>query len=201
MACKHFEKIPSHLLSKYPLFKSMGDSMKSKLEDHLWYLSEELVVLSLFSKKMDDAQKNRCRKAMLKHYSENLSPVKGKLITPDISNMNSIEISSLFGKESWRLLHLCRIEGKSFLEKTPSSWENDNDYKILKNIVKNFVVVNDVAERAVLLAKSLQNKLTKDPKIKNTLVNLIPELRKICKPNKKVDLFMDLNSYLRNLYD
>ena len=150
------KKIPSHLLSKYPLFKSMGDSMKSKLEDHLWYLSEELVVLSLFSKKMDDAQKNRCRKAMLKHYTENLSPVKGKLITPDISNMNSIEISSLFGKESWRLLHLCRIEGKSFLEKTPSSWENDNDYKMLKNIVKNFVVVNDVAERAVCKESSEQ---------------------------------------------
>ena len=71
---------------------------------------------------------------------------------------------------------------------------------MLKNIVKNFVVVNDVAERAVLLAKSLQNKLTKDSKMKNTLVNIIPELRKICKSNKKIDLFMDLNSYLRNLY-
>ena len=195
------KNIPSHLLCKYPLFKSMGVAMKSKLEDHLWYLSEELVVLSLFSKKMDEAQKNKCRKAMLKHYTENLSPVKGKLITPDISNKNSIEISTLFGKESWRLLHLCRIEGKSFLAKPPSSWENDSDYKILKHIVKNFVVVNDVAERAVLLAKSLQNKLTKDSKMKNRLVNLISELRKICKPNKKVDLFMDLNSHLRNLYN
>ena len=138
---------------------------------------------------------------MLKHYTENLSPVKGKLITPDISNKNSIEISTLFGKESWRLLHLCKIEGKSFLAKPPSSWETDSDYKILKHIVKHFIVVNDVAERAVLLAKSLQNKLTKDSKMKNRLVNLIPELRKICKPNKKVDLFMDLNSHLRNLYN
>ena len=71
---------------------------------------------------------------------------------------------------------------------------------MLENIGKNFVVVNDVAERAVLLVKSLQNKLTKNSKIKNTLVNIIPELRKICNSNKKVDLFMDINSYLRNLY-
>ena len=200
MACKLFEKNPSQLLSKYPLFETMGEAMKTRLEEHLWYLSEELVVLSLFSKKIDEAQKNRCRKVMLKHYTENLGPVKGKLITPDISNLNSIDISTLFGKESWRLLHLCGIEGKSFLEKPASCWENCNDYKMLENIVKNFVVVNDVAERAVLLAKSLQNKLTKDSKMKNTLVNIIPELRKICKSNKKIDLFMDLNSYLRNLY-
>ena len=71
---------------------------------------------------------------------------------------------------------------------------------MLENIGKNFVVVNDVAERAVLLVKSLQNKLTKNSKMKNTLVNVIPELRKICNSNKKVDLFMDINSYLRNLY-
>jgi hypothetical protein len=160
-----FKKIPSHLLKSYPLFKTKGEAMNSKLEVHLWYLSEELVVLSLFSKKIDETQNNRCRKAMLINYTENLGPVKGKLITPVISNLKSIEISNLFGKESWRLLRLCGIEGKSFLDKPASSWENCSDYKMLQNIVSNFVVVNDVAERAVLLAKTLQNKLTK--KIRN----------------------------------
>ena len=81
------KKIPSHLLRKYPLFETMGEAMKTRLEEHLWYLSEELVVLSLFSKKIDEAQKNRCRKVMLKHYTENLGPVKGKLITPEINNL------------------------------------------------------------------------------------------------------------------
>ena len=33
----------------------------------------ELVVLSLFSDKLDDAQKNKCRRAMLNHYTEDLS--------------------------------------------------------------------------------------------------------------------------------
>ena len=84
--------------------------------------------------------------------------------------------------------------------KTASSCDNCSDYKMLEKIVENFVVVNDVAERAVLLAKSLQNKLTKDSTIKNTLVNIIPELRKFCNSSKKSDLFMDINSHLRNLY-
>ena len=194
------KNIPSHLLRIYPLFKAMGEAMKTRLEEHLWYLSEELVVLSLFSKKIDEKQKNKCRKAMLRHYSENLGPVTGKLIIPELINFKSIDISVLFGKESWRLLHLCRIEGKSFLDKPVCSWKNCSDYKKLEIIVENFVVVNDVAERAVLLAKTLQNKLTKNSKMKNKLVNIIPELRKICKSNKKCDLFMDINSYLRNLY-
>ena len=169
-------KMPSHLLRSYPLFKIKGDAMKTRLEEHLLYLSGELVVMSLFSDKLDEQQKNKCRKAMLSHYRENLDPVTGKLITPLLSNSKSTEISTLFGKESWRLLHLCRIKGKSFLEKPASSWKDCSDYTMLKNIVKNFVVLNDVAERAVLLAKTLQNKLTKNSKLKNTLVNIIPEL-------------------------
>ena len=187
------KEIPSHLINTYPLFKSMGEAMNSKLKQHLWYLSEEFVVFSLFSEKINVAQKNKCRKVMLSHYTEHLEPVKGKLITPMISEMKSIEISILFGRESWRLLRLCGIEGKSFLVKTASSWENCNDYKMLKNIVSNFVVVNDVAERAVLLAKTLQNKLTKKSDIKHALVNVIPELRKICQSQKKEDLFKDIN--------
>ena len=42
------KEIPYHLINTYPLFKSMGEAMNSKLEQHLWYLSEEFVVFSLF---------------------------------------------------------------------------------------------------------------------------------------------------------
>ena len=66
-------KMPSHLLKSYPLFKNMGEAMKTRLEEHLWYLSEELVVMSLFSEKLDEPQKNRCRKEMLRHYKETLT--------------------------------------------------------------------------------------------------------------------------------
>ena len=58
-------KMPPHLLRSYPLFKIMGEAMKTRLEEHLWYLSEKLVVMSLFSEKLDEPQKNRCRKEML----------------------------------------------------------------------------------------------------------------------------------------
>ena len=51
------KKIPNHLIKIYPLFKSMGIAMNSRLEEHLWYLSEEFVVFSLFSKKVSRAQK------------------------------------------------------------------------------------------------------------------------------------------------
>ena len=193
-------EIPSHLLKEYPLFKPMADAMKKRFDEHLWYLSEELVTLSLFSKKIDNAVKNKCRKAMLNHYEETPGIITGKLITPLLSNSRSTLIYNLFGKESWRLLRLCGVEGKSFLEHPVSSWDEHSDYKMLENIVKNVVVVNDVAERAVLLAKTLQNKLTKNSNMKEKLVNVIPELRKICKSGRKGDLFIDINAYLRNQY-
>ena len=61
------KQIPNHLIKIYPLFKSMGIAMNSRLEEHLWYLSEEFVVFSLFSKKVSRAQKK-----MLASYAHKL---------------------------------------------------------------------------------------------------------------------------------
>ena len=58
----------------------------------------------------------------------------------------------------------------------------------------------DGSDSYILLAKTLQNKLTKNSDIKHTLVNVIPELRKICQSQKKEDLFKDINSYLQDCY-
>ena len=96
---------------------------------------------------------------MLAHYTDHLENMKGKLITPDLRNVKALKMSTLFGKESWRLLRLCGIQGKSFLEKPASSWDTCKEYKELKEIISNFVVVNDVAERAVLLAKLFKTNL------------------------------------------
>ena len=55
--------------------------------------------------------------------------------------------------------------------------------------MSNLVVVNDVAERAILLAKNPTDQVNKKKsEIKDTLVNIIPELRKICQSKKKDDL-------------
>ena len=35
------KKKPSHLYTNYPLFKTMGEALKTRLEDNLWYLSED----------------------------------------------------------------------------------------------------------------------------------------------------------------
>ena len=144
-----------------------------------------MVVLSLFSDKLDEVQKDKSRKAMLKHYTEDLGVVKGKLIIPEISNIKSIE--NLFGKES-------------FLKNPASTWKDCSEFKLMQNIASNFVVVNDAAERAVLLAKMIQNKLTKNSEAKHALVNIIPELRKVSDFKKK-NLFNKINFELGNLYN
>ena len=90
-------------------------------------------------------------------------------------------------------------ESPSYLRKAASTWKDCNEFKLMQNIASNFVVVNDAAERAVLLAKMIQNKLTKNSEVKHALVKIIPELRK-CSDFKK-NLFKNINLVLRNLYN
>ena len=71
---------------------------------------------------------------------------------------------------------------------------------MMQNIASNFVVVNDAAERAVLLAKMMQNKLTKNSEVKHALFNIVPELRKFSDFKKK-NLFKNINLELKNLYN
>ena len=94
---------------------------------------------------------------------------------------------------------LCGIQGKSFLPLPVTQWSENVDYKFLLGIANNYVVINDVAERAVLLAKRLQNNLTKNSDMKDKLVNIIPELQKLINVDKKSSLCRDLQEYLNSI--
>ena len=50
-------------------------------------------------------------------------------------------------------------------------------------------VTNDAAERSILLANTLHNKLTKKSNQKSFLYHTIPELRKMIKDTRKSTLF------------
>ena len=157
----------------------------------------ELVTLVLFSKKLDDLEKKRCAQAMLRYYEVDMANITGKLVTPLLKSTTSLH--SLFGKESWIFFRLCGVKGKSYLPLPVSLWSENDDYQLFLGVARNYVVVNDVAERALLLAKMLQNKLTKKPDMKDKLVNIIPKLQKLVNANTKSDLFIDIHAHLMSL--
>ena len=149
--------------------------MLKKLDQHLWYLSEELIVLIFFSSKLSHAEMVQCSRAMKRNFKKMdcLIP-DGKLTTP-VPRL-STKLWHLFGPKSWLIFKLLNRnqDSLSFIEKPVNEWANDNEYKTMKAIVANMQVVNDPAERGILLAKTLQGKISFDQEERRHLFLSIP---------------------------
>ena len=86
-----------------------------KLENHLWYLSERLVILSLFSKNVGNAEKNK------KHQNPLCEQKMPQLTQKTI-------ISDLIGPDSWSIFN-CMGVFPVFFKKSSSKWQNDENYQ------------------------------------------------------------------------
>ena len=144
--------------------------------------------LALFSSQVTDAEKRLCAKAMLRyhHPTDCSQEPTGKLVTPLLRT--STKLRDLFGYGSWLLPNLCGIglADKSFVAQPVDTWPSNKDYQTLKGIVSNLQVVNDPAERGILLAKSLQGKISRCSDERTKLFLSIPHVRaKLTKLTKK----------------
>ena len=97
----------------------------------MWYLTQELVPLCLFSKSIHQSEKLEVAKAILK--AENCDLCKnregagyGKPVFPKIENLNSL--AGCAGADSWPFFRILKIN-PSFLEQPLERWEEDKDYK------------------------------------------------------------------------
>ena len=136
--------------------------MKS-LDRHLWYLTPQLVVLSLTN---DDIP------------TEQLKEMADVLIStprPEVFRMGKPEfptgicfkdtawpedgstprLSSLIKPESWLIFHHLQMSESdvSFLKQEVHLWDSQPGYQKLSQFIENLSVVNDPAERACGLIK------------------------------------------------
>ena len=100
---------------------------------------------------------------------------RGKLVTPELKDKT--KIWELFGPASWLMFKQMDIDGKSLLEKAVKEWSDDVDYQNLKATITNIMIVNDPAERLILLAKTLQGKWTYSNDERQKLILSIPHAR------------------------
>ena len=66
-----------------------------KLKDHLWYLSERLVSLALFSARVANHDKNEMANAILKYQNQARPDCRQMPETEDPKNKNSISAKQL----------------------------------------------------------------------------------------------------------
>lgn len=141
--------------------KEVSVTVQSKLLNHLWYCSEEIIGLSLFDESVGDDTKIKMVKAMRER--ESVTEYSKRLII-DSKNINKTvkkDLSEFASKKSLLLFDQFGLN-YDFFDLDVCSWGNNINYLNAKQIISNIKVVNDIAERGVSLIEQFNKCITKD---------------------------------------
>jgi hypothetical protein len=163
----------------------VADAALTALNRHLWYLTEEITPLALFSNLVSDAEKKQIARQLLRMKDD--APLQlGVPTFPELAS--TTKLSSLIGKQSWLLFQLLEIT-PDWLKLSPSQWHSDDMYHKAATVVKHCRVVNDLAERAVKLITDFATTLTKDETQRQYLLQVVEHHRRQIPDFKKSTLF------------
>lgn len=114
---------------------------------HLWYLSDELIILSLFSDKVSNEDKANMIAQMTPNVGERTeNSIKHSREIDDIQN---IELYHFISPRSGFLFERLELD-VDFLNENPDDWNEMESFKNAKQkILDLIIVVNDSAERAI----------------------------------------------------
>ncbi|XP_046408817.1 uncharacterized protein LOC124173330 [Ischnura elegans] len=166
--------------------KSISKAALKKKIQHLWYLTDEIFVLSLFDDDLDQETKGKMVENLTK---ENLSthgkryiPSKDELCGP-LYEKNIYDFISVRSKS---LLDRLKIDD-SFLHECPATWSSNASFQEAREKVSMLRAVNDAAERAVKLIPDF-HVITVEKEQKQFLLRWVQEHRKIYPDCKKQTL-------------
>ncbi|CAH1647379.1 unnamed protein product [Spodoptera littoralis] len=156
--------------------KTISKAALQKFSQHLWYLTYEVAVLSLFDDDVDHETKIKIVQSLSnenhsphnKRYVPSKEDLCGSLYEKDIDNFTSVKSKALFDR--------FKIDD-SFLPECPTSWSNNAIFLQVKAQMLKLRAVNDTAERAVKLMQDFHGKITVDEEQKQFLLRCIQEHR------------------------
>lgn len=141
------------------------------LEHHLWYLSDELVGLALFSDRVSAAEKAQIVEGMTNEPGE-------RKVRGDPTKLTTAANLGEFASHRTRCLLERLSIGESFLALSPDKWSEDESYRQGRERIKKLQVINDTAERGVKLFADFNHLLTNDEEEKQFLMQVVEENRK-----------------------
>ena len=152
--------------------KKTSESCCTVLKRHTWYLTEELVVFSLFDETLPLATRNKLATKISKAItSEELEIRKPTL--PTINEKS--KITDFVGPRSRTFFDLLEIDHR-FLSTV--DWYSSPEYTQAKGSLKNLSPTNDSAERAISLMTQYNNKITKDEESFQEMLQVVEHHRK-----------------------
>lgn len=161
-------------LKEYRRFDAQAaDAALISVRRHLWYLSPELVIFSLFDDKVSAYEKKLMANAIVRIPRPQVF-APGKPSQPDFDpiavnlTQHRPPLASFVSPRSWLFFHL--VDGRTqWLNDEPSTWTQNPTYLRLYDMCNDIQVVNDVAERAV---KDVQDfaTMTRDPAHRDDII-------------------------------
>ena len=120
-----------------------ADAAMKTLDSHTWYLTEELVTLSLFSGNVDNEKKKEMvEKIMINRQvcSKRFGSGYGKPKCPKVPRTGPIDLTMFVGDDSWSLFEIMKIYAEGFITKPIEDWPLNDEYTRAKSIVENLHV-------------------------------------------------------------
>jgi hypothetical protein len=145
-----------------------------KFGSHLWYLSEDLVCLSLFDDNTSDQEKSAIVFAIRDNPSTDEDPPKKAVV--DLKTIKHRQLHSFVSAKSIGLFEALKIS-TTFFQEDPVLWNGLESYQLAKRTVNALAVVNDHAERGVALVQDYSGLLTKDEQQLQFLLQVVEEHR------------------------
>lgn len=122
-----------------------------KFSNHLWYLSETSVCLSLFDSNISIKEKGKIVQAIL--FKDGPTETSPRAKVTSAKKVLSMNLPDFACRLSLRFFEITGID-TGFLHDDPKNWTSNTEYLKGESIAKNLQVVNDAAERGVQLLKS-----------------------------------------------
>jgi hypothetical protein len=160
-------------LSSYRNIDSdISAAARKVLENHLWYLSDELVGLALFSDHVTEAVNTGIVQGMTREAGERKVRGDSSILTKP-----NVCLGDFATTRTQNLFHCYNIDS-AFLALPPQQWPASEQYQFGQARFKSLRVVNDTAERAVKLFEEYNTLLTNDGEEKQLLLQVVEANRK-----------------------
>ncbi|XP_044596983.1 uncharacterized protein LOC123273609 isoform X2 [Cotesia glomerata] len=157
-----------------------------KMSDHLWYLSEELVVFSLFDANVSLDMKRKMV-VNIKSSKANAKNFKRFVIKDNVKSLLTIDLCDLVSEQSLFLLKKFNLP-YNFLDDDVSLWPTNESYQKAILFLSKVRVLNDTAERGVSLISEYNLTLTKDEEDFQYLLQSVKKHREMYPNCNKTDL-------------
>ncbi|KAG0720272.1 hypothetical protein GWK47_048864 [Chionoecetes opilio] len=153
--------------------KEIGRASGKVMARHMWYVSEELVGLSLFDEATVVEEKRAIVSAMQQRLGEKNPPRRA-----DVA-LDAVEQRSLASFATTNSVGLVTAlgAGHDFLNVDPAEWSGRDDYTTARRRARYLRVVNDFAERGVALISAFCGAITRDEEQRQHLLQVVERHR------------------------